>query len=131
MMLQPLHKLSRMSPPCLLCNYILHWGSPRCSPSLVSENGEEKGTREKKNGVQLNKGRCSVTAWCGGVLRVGVLLRMMGILLPGLLQRRRGLRGICLKSFTRNDETFIRSEKVFFLFFYFKQKASTNVFWLL
>lgn len=52
LMLQPFHKLSRMSPPCLLRNYILHWGSPGCSLSLLCENGEEKGTREKEKGVQ-------------------------------------------------------------------------------
>lgn len=47
LMLQSLQKLSTMSPPCLFCNYILHWVIPRCSLPLISENGEEIYLRSK------------------------------------------------------------------------------------
>lgn len=97
-MLQPFHKLSRMSPPILLCNYILHWGSPRCNPPLISQNGEGKKAPEKRKVVcgQIKEDVLWVHGM-EGLWRVGVTLRMMGVLLPRLLWRSRGLRGICLK----------------------------------
>ena len=98
LMLQPFHKLSRMSPPIPLCNYILHWGSPRCNPPLISQNGEGKKAPEKRKVVcrQIKEDVLWVHGM-EGLWRVGVTLRMMGVLVPRLLQRSRGLRGICLK----------------------------------
>lgn len=88
---RPLREPSVTSPPCLLRNYLLFWGSPRCGLLLVSEHrgGNQKGAGEKEIGVRLKKERSG--------LGVGDLPSMMGILLPSLLQRKRGLREICRK----------------------------------
>lgn len=63
LMPQLLAEPSTTSPPCLLRNYILLWGSPRCGLLLVSELGErKKGVGEKEFSVCLNKGRYAVSA---------------------------------------------------------------------
>lgn len=117
-MLQPLGEPSTTSPPCLLLrNYILLRGSPRCGLLPVSELWEgkkKKSVGEKEIGVCLKKGRYTECR-----MRVGVLLSTMGILLPSLLQRERGLRGICQKverphRFSRRGETSSCLEKAAF-----------------
>lgn len=123
-MLRPLHELSRTSPPCLLCNYVLRWGSPRCSLSLFSEWRAEKRKMEC-GGI---KGDALRVPGVEGAERVGVLLRMMGILLPGLLQRRRGLRGICLKVKGSHHSEYSFSVKRIFLFFFFPRLNPESTF---
>lgn len=88
---QPLCQPSVTSPPCLLRNYLLFRGSPRCGLLLLSEHrgGNKKGAGEREISVHLKEERSG--------LRVGDLPSMMGILLPSLLQRKRGLREICRK----------------------------------
>lgn len=56
---QPLREPSVTSPPCLLRNYLLFWGSPRCGLLLVSEHrgGNKKGAGEKEISVHLKKER--------------------------------------------------------------------------
>lgn len=48
LMPQPLGAPSTASPPCLLRNYILLWGSPRYGLLLVSEHGGEKTLVKRK-----------------------------------------------------------------------------------
>lgn len=89
---QPLCEPSVTSPPCLFRNYLLFWGEPTLRPvaGLWAQGREQKkGAGEKEISVHLKKERSG--------LRVGDLPSMMGILLPSLLQRKRGLRGICRK----------------------------------